>query len=107
MRKTWRFDFIQKEGLDAGGLIREWFQLVSTQIFNPDLGLFVSSSVNHMNMEINPESSICCEERLVYFSFLWSHLGKALFDGQLVTGNMTRISINIFLVDLSHFVTWR
>lgn len=89
LRKTWRFDFIQEEGLDAGGLTREWFQLVSTQIFNPDLGLFVSSSANQMNMEINPASSICCEDHLVYYRFFGRVLGKALFDGQSVTGNMT------------------
>jgi E3 ubiquitin-protein ligase NEDD4 len=39
LRKIWRFEFVGEMGIDAGGLAREWFQLVSEEIFDPDHGL--------------------------------------------------------------------
>lgn len=69
-RKTWIFEFIGEAGLDAGGLTREWFQLVSQEIFDPGLGLWQSSEANQMCMQINPASgtyiagsvSVCHDE---------------------------------------------
>jgi hypothetical protein len=43
-------------GIDAGGLAQEWFQLVSEEIFDPDMGLWQSSPSNQMSMQINPAS---------------------------------------------------
>jgi len=57
LRKLWRFEFIGEMGIDAGGLAREWFQLVTTDIFDPDMGLWQSSETNQMCMAINPASS--------------------------------------------------
>jgi hypothetical protein len=57
LKKLWRFEFINEAGIDAGGLAREWFQLVTTEIFDPDMGLWQSSETNQMMMLINPASS--------------------------------------------------
>lgn len=57
MRKLWRFEFIGEDGLDAGGLKREWFHLVTSEIFDPDMGFWLPSETNQMCMEINPASS--------------------------------------------------
>jgi E3 ubiquitin-protein ligase NEDD4 len=56
LRKHWRFHFLGEEGIDAGGLTRAWFQLVTEEIFNGDMGLWQSSAVNQMCMQINPVS---------------------------------------------------
>ena len=56
LRKLWRFEFIGEMGIDAGGLAREWFQLVTEEIFNPNVGLWQSSAANQMCMQINPAS---------------------------------------------------
>jgi hypothetical protein len=89
LRKVWRFEFIGEIGIDAGGLAREWFQLVTTEIFDPFMGLWQSSAVNQMCMQINPASEISCpEDHLLYFRFLGRVMGKALFDRQLVSGHM-------------------
>mmetsp|Transcript_29660 Transcript_29660/g.53632 ORF Transcript_29660/g.53632 Transcript_29660/m.53632 type:complete len:741 (+) Transcript_29660:238-2460(+) len=90
LRKLWRFEFIGEAGIDAGGLAREWFQLVTSEIFDPDMGLWQSSQVNQMCMQINPASEYCCEDHLVYFRFLGRVMGKALFDRQLVSGHMVQ-----------------
>lgn len=56
MRKHWRVEFLGEPAIDAGGVTREWFQLVSEQLFDPDFGLWLSSVNNQMCMTINPAS---------------------------------------------------
>eukprot|EP00560_Eucampia_antarctica_P000893 CAMPEP_0197835122 /NCGR_PEP_ID=MMETSP1437-20131217/24804_1 /TAXON_ID=49252 ORGANISM="Eucampia antarctica, Strain CCMP1452" /NCGR_SAMPLE_ID=MMETSP1437 /ASSEMBLY_ACC=CAM_ASM_001096 /LENGTH=758 /DNA_ID=CAMNT_0043440319 /DNA_START=49 /DNA_END=2325 /DNA_ORIENTATION=+ len=91
LRKVWRFEFIGEEGIDAGGLAREWFQLVTEEIFDPDMGLWQSSETNQMSMQINPASELSCpDDHLNYYRFLGRVMGKALFDRQLVAGHMVK-----------------
>ncbi len=84
MHKIFRFQFQGEEGIDAGGLAREWFQVVSDQLFNPDFGLFVGSGVGGETVTINPQSGIANEHHLEYFRFAGRLLGKAFFDSQIV-----------------------
>ena len=56
LRKVWRFEFIGEAGIDAGGLAREWFELVTEEVFDPDMGLWQTSATNQMCMQINPAS---------------------------------------------------
>ena len=90
LRKLWRFEFIGEMGIDAGGLAREWFQLVTSEVFDPDMGLWQSSATNQMSMTINPMSDLACEDHLVYYRFLGRVMGKAMFDRQLVSGHMVK-----------------
>jgi hypothetical protein len=68
LRKLWRFEFIGEMGIDAGGLAREWFELVCKEVFDPDMGLWMSSTTNQMSMTINPASGTCLF--IVPFEFL-------------------------------------
>jgi hypothetical protein len=54
MRKKWKIEFVNEPGLDAGGVTREFFELVTDQMFNPDFGLWLSSVNNQICMRINP-----------------------------------------------------
>lgn len=91
LRKVWRFEFMGEMGIDAGGLAKEWFLLVSKAIFDADSGLWLSSEGNQMLMRINPSSEISCpDDHLIYFRFLGRVLGKALFEGQIVAGHMVQ-----------------
>jgi hypothetical protein len=56
-RKIWRFHYIREEGLDGGGLARDWFNEVTSMLFDPNFGLWQSSESNQMCMMINPASS--------------------------------------------------
>lgn len=84
MHKIFRFQFAGEEGIDAGGLAREFFQVVSEQLFNPDFGLFCGSGIGGEIITINPQSGIANEHHLEYFHFAGRFLGKAFFDSQLV-----------------------
>jgi len=91
MRKRWRIEFAGEPGIEAGGLTREWFQLVTEQIFDPDRGLWLSSVNNQMSMQINPASHILCpDDYLKFFRVLGRVMGRALFDRQLIKGHMVR-----------------
>lgn len=57
LRKRWRVEFLGEPGIDVGGVTREWFQLITEQIFDPDFGLWLSSINNQTCMAINPASS--------------------------------------------------
>lgn len=83
MRKIFRFEFLGEPALDAGGVAREFFEIISSQLFNPDCGLFLYSSVNQMCMQINPNSGIANEFHLKYFHMAGRILGKALMDGHI------------------------
>ena len=41
-----RVQFTNEEGVDAGGLTREWYQILSREMFNPGYALFVTSANN-------------------------------------------------------------
>ncbi|VEU38895.1 unnamed protein product [Pseudo-nitzschia multistriata] len=91
MRKRWRIEFSGEPGIEAGGLTREWFQLVTERIFDPALGLWMSSENNQMEMNINFTSYLTCGDAyLKLFRFLGRVMGRALFDGQLIKGHMSR-----------------
>ena len=77
-RKIWRFEFIGEDGIDAGGLAREWFHLVTMAIFDADRGLWLTSQgSNQTKMHINAASSLSCpDDHLIYFRFL----GLVKFD---------------------------
>jgi len=58
LRKTWMIQFVGEPGLDAGGLMREWFELVTEELFNPELGLWKNTSGNQL--QIHPLSGKFC-----------------------------------------------
>lgn len=84
MHRTFRFQFKGEEGIDAGGLAREWFTVVSEQLFNPEFGLFMGSGIGGEIVTINPQSHMADEHHLEYFHFAGQLLGKAFFDSQIV-----------------------
>jgi E3 ubiquitin-protein ligase NEDD4 len=46
---------------------REWFYLLSKEMFNPYYGLFEYSAVDNYTLQINPNSGVCNEDHLSYF----------------------------------------
>lgn len=65
MRKRWRVEFYGEPAIDSGGVMREFFQLISEQMFNPDMGLWLPSVNNQKCMRINPASGTYGNVRFV------------------------------------------
>ncbi|WJX63238.1 HECT-type E3 ubiquitin transferase [Trifolium repens] len=80
--------FQGEEGIDAGGLTREWYQLLSSVIFDKGALLFTTVG-NESTFQPNP-NSVYQTEHLSYFKFVGRVVGKALFDGQLLDVHFTR-----------------
>jgi len=88
MRGRLHITFRNEEGVDAGGLTREWFEILAKDMFNPNYALFTSTEdgctfqPNH-NSKINPE-------HLSYFRFVGRIVGKAVLDGYFLDAHFTR-----------------
>ncbi|KAF7817048.1 E3 ubiquitin-protein ligase UPL1-like [Senna tora] len=80
--------FQGEEGIDAGGLTREWYQLLSRVIFDKGALLFTTVG-NESTFQPNP-NSVYQTEHLSYFKFVGRVVAKALFDGQLLDVHFTR-----------------
>jgi E3 ubiquitin-protein ligase HUWE1 len=48
--------FEGEEGQDAGGLLREWYMIISKEIFNPDYALFMINPGDRVTYMPNPSS---------------------------------------------------
>lgn len=81
--KLW-VEFEQEVGLDYGGLAREWFFLLSKEMFNPYYGLFEYSAMDNYTLQINAMSGLCNEEHLHYFKFIGTVAGMAVYHGKLL-----------------------
>ncbi|KAL5292514.1 NEDD4 family protein [Megaselia abdita] len=81
--KLW-IEFEGETGLDYGGLAREWFFLLSKEMFNPYYGLFEYSAMDNYTLQINPYSGLCNEEHINYFKFIGRIAGMAVYHGKLL-----------------------
>ncbi|XP_039981136.1 E3 ubiquitin-protein ligase NEDD4a [Xiphias gladius] len=77
-------EFEGEKGLDYGGVAREWFFLMSKEMFNPYYGLFEYSATDNYTLQINPNSGLCNEDHLSYFKFIGRVAGMAVYHGKLL-----------------------
>ncbi|OMJ30040.1 E3 ubiquitin-protein ligase TOM1-like [Smittium culicis] len=81
--------FHDEEGVDVGGVTREWFQVLSRQMFNPDYALFLPSASDRITYQPNPQSW-ANPDHLFYFKFVGRIIGKAICDQRLLDAYFTR-----------------
>ncbi len=84
--EQWRQPFFVKfrgeAGLDAGGLSREFFQLASSQLVAPDLGLFRPTSDGTYDLVEDKDAATAHDKNPApWFTFAGQLLGKALLEG--------------------------
>jgi E3 ubiquitin-protein ligase HUWE1 len=75
--------FHGEEGVDAGGVTREWFQAISRQMFNPDYALFVPVASDKTTFHPNRLSAVN-PEHLFFYKFIGRIIGKALYEGRVL-----------------------
>lgn len=78
LKKRLMIKFDGEDGLDYGGLSREFFFLLSHEMFNPFYCLFEYSAHDNYTLQINPHSGIN-PEHLNYFRFIGRVVGLAIF----------------------------
>ena len=80
--------FKGEDGLDYGGVAREWLYLLSHEMLNPYYGLFQYSRDDIYTLQINPDSSVN-PDHLSYFHFVGRIIGTAIFHGHHIDGNLS------------------
>ncbi|KEG06198.1 putative ubiquitin-protein ligase-like [Trypanosoma grayi] len=80
--------FRGEEGADAGGLTREWFQLLSEEMVNDNYALFIHSREG-MTYQPNPFSDVN-SSHLLYFKFAGTVVGMAVAHGVPIDVHFTR-----------------
>ncbi|XP_061429117.1 NEDD4-like E3 ubiquitin-protein ligase WWP1 [Lethenteron reissneri] len=83
LRRRLYIIFRGEEGLDYGGLAREWFFLLSHEVLNPMYCLFEYAGKNNYCLQINPASSIN-PDHLAYFRFIGRFIAMALYHGRFI-----------------------
>ena len=58
LKKKLHIRFSREDGLDYGGIAREWIYLLSHEMLNPYYGLFQYSRDDVYTLQINPDSAV-------------------------------------------------
>lgn len=89
MKGRLHVQFAGEEGVDAGGVTREWYTILARQIFDPNYVLFTRSAAKAATYQPDKRSYIN-KEHLENFRFVGRIIGKAIYDGQLLDAYFTR-----------------
>ncbi|KAH3666429.1 hypothetical protein WICMUC_005697 [Wickerhamomyces mucosus] len=81
--------FKGEAGVDAGGVTREWYQVLSRQMFNPDYALFLPVASDKTTFHPNRTSGVN-PEHLSFFKFIGRVIGKAIFDNCFLDCHFSR-----------------
>lgn len=88
--------FNGEEGVDAGGVTREWYQVLSRQIFDPNYALFIPVASDKSTFHPNRTSWVN-PEHLSYFKFVGMIIGKAVYDGYVLDCHFSRAVFKMIL----------
>lgn len=81
--------FNGEEGVDAGGVTREWYQVLSRQMFDPNYALFIPVASDKTTFHPNRTSWVN-PEHLSFFKFVGMIIGKAVYDGYVLDCHFSR-----------------
>ena len=81
--------FYDEEGMDAGGVTREWFSVLARQMFDPNYALFITSAADKLTYQPNRDSAVN-PDHLSFFKFVGRVIGKAVYDGRILDAYFTR-----------------
>jgi hypothetical protein len=87
-RKIFRFDLLDEPGLDAGGVAREVFALLSERLVDPEAGLFLpaegTATTSTYQVTPHPRPAELPPATLALYRFAGRFMGKALVDGHVI-----------------------
>ncbi|KAH8069957.1 ubiquitin protein ligase [Aureococcus anophagefferens] len=94
MRQALFVKFQGEEGLDAGGVSREFWLLLWRRFLDADVGLFAFGGGGDADGPVyglNGDAKVSVDDHLVLFRFAGRCLGKVLFDGHQIDAQFDRI----------------
>src|SRR4051812_3354332 len=81
--------FHGEEGVDAGGVTREWFQVLARGMFNPNYALFTPVASDKTTFHPSRLSGVN-QEHLMFFKFIGRIIGKALYENRVLDCHFSR-----------------
>ncbi|KAF9521135.1 hypothetical protein BS47DRAFT_1357065 [Hydnum rufescens UP504] len=102
LKKRLMIKFDGEDGLDYGGLSREFFFLLSHEMFNPFYCLFEYSAMDNYTLQINPASGVN-PEHLNYFQIHWK---MSCFYKMILKKKITLSDLESIDADLFRGMTW-
>ncbi|KAH0479028.1 MAG: uncharacterized protein KVP18_001992 [Porospora cf. gigantea A] len=81
--------FQGEEGVDGGGLTKEWYSILSKEIFNPDYALFTRLGDKAEFNSPNPASGVNVQD-MEFFRFVGRVIAKCAYDGHHMDAYFTR-----------------
>lgn len=75
----------EEQGIDGGGLFKEWLTSLSKEVFDTDRGLWLATERNELYP--NPHSYAKEPHQLEWYTFIGRMLGKALYEGVLINAS--------------------
>ena len=81
-----------EEGIDGGGLMKEFMTQLTKNMFDPQYGFFIETADRALYP--NKLSAITHPEYEHLFEFFGMVVGKALYEGTLLNANFSRIFLN-------------
>ena len=88
LKKRLFISFKGEDGLDYGGVAREWFFMLSREMLNPMYCLFEYANTNSYSLQINPASDVN-PDHLMYFKFIGRVIALALFHSKYIDSGFT------------------
>lgn len=86
LKKQLKVEFAGEQGIDEGGVSKEFFQLIVEEIFNPDYGMFVHN-VDSRNVWFNSLSF----ENEAQFTLIGIVLGLAIYNSIILPVNFPMV----------------
>ena len=89
LQQRMRVEYKGEDGIDSGGLTKDWLLELSRGLLAPKLGLF--RELEGGAFEVDGASAQKNEDHLSWFRFIGKVLGKAIFDRQVVDMRFSEI----------------
>lgn len=94
LRCPLNIQFVGEDGVDAGGVAREWLELISHELVSPDISLFTTTATGSSVYQVNPSSR---KDQLEYFKFTGRVLGRAVLDLRTIGVHFSRVIFKYIL----------
>ncbi|AFZ78922.1 HECT-domain ubiquitin-transferase domain containing protein [Theileria equi strain WA] len=86
---------IEEQGIDGGGIFKEFLITLCSRIFDPTYGIF--EMLPDGSYWPSPSSELIHEDHLKLFSFIGKVVGKAIYEQILVEPVLSRLILNMIL----------
>uniref|UniRef100_K3X473 HECT-type E3 ubiquitin transferase n=1 Tax=Globisporangium ultimum (strain ATCC 200006 / CBS 805.95 / DAOM BR144) TaxID=431595 RepID=K3X473_GLOUD len=98
VRSAMRINFTIEQGVDGGGLQREWFMLLNLALADPATGVFRCVDMNEQIFYLNSNSAHDIgNDHLLYFYATGRFIGRALLEGHVLNFHLALPLLKIIL----------